>query len=306
MAMPADAGTVDLMIGFPFDDHSVDKYAFRSLLHDEGSAGMEFPAEYMFKDRPKELVAERDPIDITVAQMDKHGIAMGLIGSDARAEEAVKRYPGRFATSIAIDPNDITGSVRQIREAHERLAIKAVHSFPAGCVPQVAVSDRKYYPIYQTCIDLDVPMMINAGVPGPRVPMDCQHVRHFDEVCYDFPELRIVMRHGAEPWEDLAVKLMLKWPGLSYCTSAFAPKYYPDAIGEVRELTRCRQDHVCGLLPHGSQPRSHLLGAAPCRLQGRRLAEVPARERDARVQARPMKTPTRSERWQPPSPRLSS
>jgi len=43
-------------------------------------------------------------------------------------------------------------------------------------------------------------MITNAGVPGPRVPMDCQHVRHFDQVCYDFPELRIVMRHGAEPW----------------------------------------------------------------------------------------------------------
>jgi predicted TIM-barrel fold metal-dependent hydrolase len=38
------------------------------------------------------------------------------------------------------------------------------------------------------------------------------------------------MRHGAEPWEELAVKLMLKWPNLYYSTSAFAPKYYPKAI----------------------------------------------------------------------------
>ncbi|EUA23102.1 hypothetical protein I553_5458 [Mycobacterium xenopi 4042] len=34
-------------------------------------------------------------------------------------------------------------------------------------------------------------------------------------------------RHGCEPWEDLAVKLMLKWPNLYYSTSAFAPRYYP-------------------------------------------------------------------------------
>jgi predicted TIM-barrel fold metal-dependent hydrolase len=38
------------------------------------------------------------------------------------------------------------------------------------------------------------------------------------------------MRHGAEPWTDLAVKLMLKWPGLHYSTSAFAPRHYPSAI----------------------------------------------------------------------------
>jgi predicted TIM-barrel fold metal-dependent hydrolase len=39
-----------------------------------------------------------------------------------------------------------------------------------------------------------------------------------------------VMRHGAEPDVDLAVKLLLKWPNLYYSTSAFAPKYWPEAI----------------------------------------------------------------------------
>ena len=57
-----------------------------------------------------------------------------------------------------------------------------------------------------------------------------QYVGHLDEVCYDFPELKIVMRHGAEPWVDLAVKLLLKWPNLYYSTSAFAPKYWPKEI----------------------------------------------------------------------------
>ena len=44
-----------------------------------------------------------------------------------------------------------------------------------------------------------------------------------DEVCWFFPELKFVMRHGAEPWADLAAKLLLKWPNLYYSTSAFAP-----------------------------------------------------------------------------------
>ena len=228
--MPKDVGAVDLMIGFPYKRQNVDMYSFRSLLRDEGSAGMEFPVEYIFKDRPHDDVEERDPIDVTIEQMDTYGVAIGLIGCDEMSKRAIARYPGRFAPSVHVDPNDITGAVRQIRAAHDDVGIKAVQSFPAGCVPQVPVSDRRYYPIYQTCIDLDVPMITNAGVPGPRFPMDCQHVRHFDEVCYDFPELRIVMRHGAEPWEDLAVKLMLKWPGLFYMPSAFAPKYYPKAI----------------------------------------------------------------------------
>src|SRR5690606_5455971 len=69
-----------------------------------------------------------------------------------------------------------------------------------------------------------------AGVPGPRLPFASQHVERIDEVCYDFPDLVFVTRHGCEPWVDLMVKLLLKWPNLYYSTSAFAPKRYPPAI----------------------------------------------------------------------------
>jgi predicted TIM-barrel fold metal-dependent hydrolase len=120
--------------------------------------------------------------------------------------------------------------VRTIRAAKDEHDIKAVTSFPAGCNPQVPISDRRYYPVFQACVDIDVPIILNAGIPGPRVPGACQDVMHFDQVCYDFPELRVVMRHGAEPWQELAVKLMLKWPNLYYMTSGFAPRYYPQEI----------------------------------------------------------------------------
>jgi uncharacterized protein len=152
---------------------------------------------------------------------------------------------------MEIDPNDITGAVRKIRQAKDEFDIKAVTTFPAGCNPQVPVNDRRYYPIYQTCIDLDIPIISNAGVPGPRVPMACQKVELFDDVCYDFPELRIVMRHGAEPWTELAMKLMLKWPGLYYMPSAFAPKYYPADIIKYANTRGADKVMYAGYYPMG-------------------------------------------------------
>jgi len=88
------------------------------------------------------------------------------------------------------------------------------------------------YLLYATCVELDIPILVNVGVPGPRLPMAPQHIDLVDEVCWFFPELKFVMRHGAEPWQDMAVKLMLKYPNLYYSTSAFAPKYYPREIIE--------------------------------------------------------------------------
>ena len=66
--------------------------------------------------------------------MDKCGVAIGLLGGlDALSQRALREHPDRFRPSIHVDPNDITGSVREIRKAHDDFGIKAVQSFPAGC-----------------------------------------------------------------------------------------------------------------------------------------------------------------------------
>jgi uncharacterized protein len=250
--IPADLGVVDLMIGFPSANARRNYDFLKPLLHDQASGRMEFPVEYMFKQVPNHLEEGQDPVEVTLKEMDRHGVAIGLVGIGGKvAARALKEHPDRFRASIEVDPNDITGAVRRIRQAHADDGVKAVSSFPAGCNPQVPVSDRRYYPIYQTCIDLDIPIIINAGIAGPRMPSACQDVMHFDQVCYDFPELRIVMRHGAEPWEALAVKLMLKWPGLHYMTSAFAPKYYPKAIIDYANTRGADKIMYAGYYPMG-------------------------------------------------------
>ena len=59
------------------------------------------------------------------------------------------------------------------------------------------------------------------------------------------------MRHGAEPWQDLAVKLMLKYPNLYYCTSAFAPKYYPKEIVYYANTRGADKVMYAGYFPMG-------------------------------------------------------
>ncbi len=81
--------------------------------------------------------------------------------------------------------------------------------------------------------------------------MACQKVELIDEVCWVFPEPKFVMRHGAEPWTDLAVKLMLKWPNLYYLTSAFAPKHYPAEIIQFANSRGADKILYAGYFPMG-------------------------------------------------------
>ncbi|HEX5299985.1 MAG TPA: amidohydrolase family protein, partial [Streptosporangiaceae bacterium] len=78
-----------------------------------------------------------------------------------------------------------------------------------------------------------------------------QDVSRIDVVMYDFPELVFVTRHGCEPWEELAAKLMLKWPNLYYSTSAFAPKYYPEAIVKYANTRGSHKIIYGGYFPMG-------------------------------------------------------
>jgi predicted TIM-barrel fold metal-dependent hydrolase len=231
MAMPEGQPVIDTMIGFPHEGFA--QYEFiRKQTKDHGSREeMEFPAEYMFKNVPKDLPTS-DPVSVTLHEMDRFGIDKGLIGvADETSRLALKSHADRFIPSGAIaDPNDVSGSVRATRAEYEKFGIRATSVFPSGTYPQVPIDDPKMYPIYQTCVDLDIPIFICAGVPGPRLRFAPQEVARIDVVMFDFPDLVVVTRHGCEPWEKMAWKLMLKWPNLFYSTSAFAPRYYPTEI----------------------------------------------------------------------------
>ena len=72
---------------------------------------------------------------------------------------------------------------------------------------------------------LDLPISINTGIPGPPMPAEPQRPLYLDEVCLFYPELKIVMAHGADPWWGEAIRLLLKYPNLYMMTSAWAPKW---------------------------------------------------------------------------------
>jgi len=255
MSMPTDIGIIDTMIGFPFKDkRKLYSFITKQTKDAQSKGEFDFPVEYMFKDVPEEHHEEEgDPVLVTLHEMDRWGVEKGLVGvaEGSDGERAIKDHPDRFIGGISVDPNKGMDTIRSIRRAKELWDIRAVDVFPAGTFPQVAINDKKMYPIYATCVELGLPVFCCAGIPGPRVPFAVQHVELIDEVMFDFPELVFVTRHGCEPWQDLAVKLMLKWPNLHYCTSAFAPKYYPKAIIDYANSRGADRVFYAGYFPMG-------------------------------------------------------
>ena len=191
-------------------------------------------------------------IEITIRQTwDPNVPSVDQFAVLERVVDAIKRHPDRFVAAGNANPNAGMDGIREIRRLKDEFDIRAVGAFPAGTFPQVAINDPLMYPIYATCIELGIAVFCCAGVPGPRLKMEPQRVELIDQVMYDFPELVFVTRHGCEPWEDLAVKLMLKWPNLYYSTSAFAPKHYPEAIVRYANTRGADKIIYAGYFPMG-------------------------------------------------------
>lgn len=250
MSFPTGTPVIDTMISFPTPDSTQYDFIRRQLR--DSSKSFEFPAEYMFRSVPHDLPTD-DPVSVTLHEMDRFNIEKGLVGCRGDAARlALRKFPDRFVASTSIgNPSDVMGSVRGLVEDYETFGVRAADVFPAGTFPQVAIDDAKMHPVYAKCVELGIPIFVCAGVPGPRLPFAPQKVELIDQVMFDFPDLVLVTRHGCEPWTDLAVKLLLKWPNLYYSTSAFAPRYYPREIVEFANTRGADKVLYGGYFPMG-------------------------------------------------------
>ncbi len=168
-----------------------------------------------------------------IASMDKIGVEKAFLTVDpAQPEQRVldftSQYPKRFYIAAAPRLKQGMGALWAMEDlaCDYPVVMARVTPFEIDVPP----GDAVYYPLYAKCIEMDLPVGVNTGLPGPPVPGECQHPMHLDRVCLHFPELRIIMQHGADPWWDLAIRLMIKYRNLYLMTSAYSPKYLPQSL----------------------------------------------------------------------------
>jgi predicted TIM-barrel fold metal-dependent hydrolase len=169
--------------------------------------------------------------------MDAHHVERAILLSklrvpDDRGQRYAAERPDKFA--LGVGGLNLLRPVKALRELEAFVAdnpVAFVVMGPSfwgdGMYPP---TDAVYYPLYAKCCELDLPLCLNTGIPGPPLPADVQNPIHLDRVCIRFPELKLCMIHGADPWWDVAIRLMLKYRNLRLMTSAWSPKRLPESL----------------------------------------------------------------------------
>jgi predicted TIM-barrel fold metal-dependent hydrolase len=191
--------------------------------------------------RPGTWSETAHPIEATLAEMDRAGVSIGvlcawhgpsgpMISNDEVAQNC-RAYPGRFVGIASVDLFRPMEAVRELRLRVKRDGFRGLRVLPWlwGLPPD----DRRYYPLFAECCELDIPFCTQVGHAGPlRESEPGRPIPYLDRVALEFPELRILGGHIGVPWLGETLSLVLKYPNFFIDTSAYKVSRYPSELVE--------------------------------------------------------------------------
>jgi predicted TIM-barrel fold metal-dependent hydrolase len=198
-------------------------------------------------------------------------------GSTFVSNEAVAaiaaRHPDRFLPFAGIDIMRGSDSVRDLEHWVRERGFRglSLRPFMIG----LPADDRRYYPFYEKCVELGIPLSIHASANWTTCrPSDLGHPRHFDVVACDFPELVLILSHAGYPWVLEACLLAWKHPNLYLELAAHRPRYFSAPGAGWEPLLRFGQTTIQDKVLYGTG--AFLLGRRPSELLAE-LRELPVR-----------------------------
>ena len=177
-----------------------------------------------------------DPYGFLIQSMDDAGLDMAVLTAEdaqttmsmktpnEKVAQFVRKAPDRFVGMAAVDPHKGMAAIRELESAVNDLGMKCLCLEP--WLHKLRSSDKRYYPIYAKCIELDIPVWIHTSINYvPQLTMDFGRPIYLDEVAGHFPELKIIAGHGGWPWVNELMAILWRHPNVYTDISAIRPKY---------------------------------------------------------------------------------
>jgi predicted TIM-barrel fold metal-dependent hydrolase len=180
------------------------------------------------------------PIEATVAAMEGAGVGFGVLSawysprdramiSNEEVAGWVGAYPDRFAGLASVPLDRPMEAVRELRRCVQELGFIGLRMLP--WLWEVPPTDRRFYPLYATCVELGVPFCTQVGHTGPLRPSEPgRPIPYIDQIAIDFPELTIVGGHIGYPWTEEMVAVARKHENVYIDTSAYTSKRIPGEL----------------------------------------------------------------------------
>ena len=150
---------------------------------------------------------------------------LGVKISNENCANLVKKYPDKMVGIAGVDPFKGKAAIEELEYAIKELGLVGVQFWPFEY--DLYPHDRMYYPFYEKCIELNIPVSIESSMHfDRRKKMDLCRPLYHDYVAVDFPELKIIMSTPGFPWVNELVSVAWRHPNVYIATSVVRAKYF--------------------------------------------------------------------------------
>lgn len=165
--------------------------------------------------------------------------AVGVLVPNEVIADHVAAHPDRLVGWASVDPND-DDCIDQLSYAVEHLGLRGLKLGPT--YQHFDPADRRHWPLYTRCRELDLPIMWHQGTTFPsQARLKWALPLQLEDVAMDFPELRMIIAHLGHPWEEDVVALIRECPNVFADISAvhYRPWRYWQAMVTAMEYGAC-------------------------------------------------------------------
>jgi predicted TIM-barrel fold metal-dependent hydrolase len=162
--------------------------------------------------------------------------------------DAVRKFPDVFIGFGSVDPWKGKLAIAELDRAVTALGLRGLKLHPI--VQAFWPNDRRFYPLWDACVGLGIPVMfhtgttgVGAGVPGGNGlrlkygnPMPA-----LDDLAAEFPGLTIIGAHPSFPWQDEMLAIAVHKTNVYLDLSGWSPKYFsPTLVQYTKSLLQDR------------------------------------------------------------------
>ena len=157
--------------------------------------------------------------------------------------EQVKKFPDRLLGIAGYDPWRIMESVADIEKSVKEYGFKGVYVHCQGF--NLPYDDRKWYPLYETCARLGVPVSMQVGHSLERMPSEVGRPISLDLPALDFTQCTFIGSHTGWPWCEEMIAMASKHRNVYVDISAHMPRYLEASLVRFMD-SRGRNKTLCG------------------------------------------------------------
>jgi predicted TIM-barrel fold metal-dependent hydrolase len=207
------------------------------------------PESMVDVDATADLYRRNDILALPIAWDEESRTGQPRLSNDAVAE-SIKKHPEVFIGGWAcIDPWKGEMAIREAERAVKELGLIGL-KFQQDA-QAFYPNDRRFYPLWEKCLELGVPVLFHMGTTGYGVGSPgglgihlkyARPIPYLDDVAADFPGLTIIGAHPAWPWQEEMLAIVVHKSNVYMDLSGWSPKYFPESL--KREVNGRLQDRA--------------------------------------------------------------